>query len=507
MDLSRQTIGSITNKAVDLPAPEYFSLPEKVLQFGTGVLLRGLPDFFVDKANKAGQFKGRIVLVKSTRQETEDAFARQDGLFTHCLLGMEGGKPVEKMVLNASISRLLHAGKDWERILTCAENPRMQIIISNTTEVGIQLADDRIGDLPPASFPAKLLAFLYRRYQIFGRDPEGGMIVIPTELIPDNGNMLREILLELCRRNGLEPNFSDWLMKKNDFCNSLVDRIVPGKLELEKQEEKEIALGYRDQLMIMSEPYGLWAIESGKERVRAALSFQNTDPGVVIAEDISVFRELKLRLLNGAHSLSCGLAILSGLPTVSRSMENPLFSGFIRHLMTREIAPSLTLVKISEDQALEFTDKVLDRFRNPFIEHRWLAISLQYSSKMRLRNVPSLLRFMERFGEIPECMSLGFAAYILFLRVIPGPDGRYYGDAEGKSYLVQDDQAPYFARIWSDPESVVERVLSNTDLWGNKLSELAGFSASVSAWMDLLGEKGGLLTLEKLMTIKGIGNI
>jgi tagaturonate reductase len=162
-------------------------LPEKVLQFGTGVLLRGLPDYFIDKANKAGIFNGRVVVVKSTGHSGADAFAEQNGLYTLCIRGIEQGRNVEENILNASISRVLQASSEWQAVLDCAADPDMQIVISNTTEVGISLMEDSIKAAPPVSFPGKLLAFLYQRYRHFEGSADKGMVIIPTELIPDNG--------------------------------------------------------------------------------------------------------------------------------------------------------------------------------------------------------------------------------------------------------------------------------------------------------------------------------
>ena len=209
MQLSEKTIGEIKRGEIDIPGEGYFALPEKVLQFGTGVLLRGLPDYFIDKANKQKIFNGRVVMVKSTDSGGTDAFDKQDNLYTLCVRGIEDGKNVQEDIINASISRVLSAKKDWEEILKCASSGDMQIVISNTTEVGLVLTKDNVHASPPSSFPGKLLAFLYRRYKSFNGDLSKGMVIIPTELIPQNADKLLSILLELGQQNGLETAFLD----------------------------------------------------------------------------------------------------------------------------------------------------------------------------------------------------------------------------------------------------------------------------------------------------------
>jgi tagaturonate reductase len=492
MNLSKQIISEIKAKDVEIPSAAYFGLPEKVLQFGTGVLLRGLPDYFIDKANKRGLFNGRIVVVKSTGSADTSPFEKQDGLFTLIVRGIEENKKVEEYIVNASISRVLSAKNEWGKILQCAGNPGMEIIISNTTEVGIVLTKDNILASPPESFPGKLLAFLHERYKIFKADPDKGMVIIPTELLPDNGVRLLAILVELANQNRLEDAFVDWVRHKNYFCNSLVDRIVPGRLTAPQQEEAESFLGYRDELMIMAEVYRLWAIESSNEKVKKILSFSQADKGVIIASDISLFRELKLRLLNGSHTLSCGLAWLAGFPIVKKAMDDPAFSSYMRTLMLEEIAPAITSSSLTMEAANNFTGKTLDRYNNPYIAHSWLGITLQYCSKMRMRVIPVLLNHYQRYGTVPRRIALGFAAHLLFMKSEQGTDGLYYGEADGKKYLVSDEFAAYYAQEWKrlDSNGLVTEILKNEKLWGADLHSLPGFAEAVTECLQVLIKEG-----------------
>ncbi|MEO7044862.1 MAG: altronate oxidoreductase, partial [Ferruginibacter sp.] len=204
MKLSKSIIADIQNLPdLNVPAKNVFDLPEKVLQFGTGVLLRGLPDFIINSANNDGLFNGRIVVVKSTDNGNTDLFEEQDGLYTVCVRGIEDGKKVSEDHIIASVSRVLSAASEWDAVLECAANPDMQLIISNTTEVGITLMKDNIHADPPQSFPGKLLSFLYHRFKFFKGDETKGMVIVPTELIPFNADKLLSIVLELAHINNL----------------------------------------------------------------------------------------------------------------------------------------------------------------------------------------------------------------------------------------------------------------------------------------------------------------
>ncbi len=502
MVLSKSTLKDIQYPEVIVPEESIFNLPEKVLQFGTGVLLRGLPDYFIDKANRQGIFNGRVVVVKSTSAGSSSEFDDQDGLYTLCAKGIENGQKTEENIICSAISRVLSATENWNEILKCAQNPEMKIIISNTTEVGIQLVKESIEVSPPTSFPGKLLAFLAERFKAFNGSEASGMVIVPTELIVDNGDKLKAIVLELAAFNQLEEGFINWLENSNSFCNSLVDRIVPGKPDTETVAAYQEKAGYEDQLLTVSEVYRLWAIQ-GDEKVKSVLSFAEADQGVIIAPDIEIYRELKLRMLNGTHTLSCGLAFLAGFDTVKEAMDNALFSGFVSELMKEEIAPAIPY-KVSKQQTDEFAAQVLDRFRNPHIKHQWIAITVQYSAKLKMRVVPVLLKHYQKSDQVPARIALGFAAYLRFMQVEKEQGGKYFGEANGATYPINDDLAHYFYGIKNSiPSDIfVYTILNNTELWGTDLTLLPGFLSAVQQFYTVIASEGALKAIDGLSPTK-----
>jgi tagaturonate reductase len=465
---------------VQIPKPEIFAYPEKVLQFGTGVLLRGLCDYYIHKANQQGIFKGRVVLVKSTDRPGADAFTEQDGLFTQCIKGIDNGVAIEETVINASISRTLTAATEWDSILALAQSADMQVIISNTTEVGIQyVANDPIEGVSPKSFPAKLVAFLHARFQYFDGSAASGMVIVPTELIINNGDVLKDIVLKLAADHQLSSEFISWLQTHNHFCNSLVDRIVPGAPDAETSAAICADLGYTDKNLIISEAYSLWAIQ-GSSKVKEVLSFAKADAGVVIAEDIEIYRELKLRLLNGTHTLMCGMSYLLGFRLVKDVMANGYLSKLVMNLMLSELALAIPY-KMDFKVADRFGRSVLDRFRNPFINHKLIDITVQYTTKMRMRNVPLLINYYKEFGKAPELFAMGFAAYLQFMHAVKEENGKYFGDSNGELYPINCDYAGYFYEAWKDFD--LKKILADTSLWGADLSALPGFEQAVQKYV------------------------
>jgi tagaturonate reductase len=504
MNLSKAFLNDFTAGNLSLPTEELFNLPEKVLQFGTGVLLRGLPDYFIDKANRKGLFNGRVVVVKSTSKGGTKEFDDQNSLYTICVRGIENGKPVQENIVSSAISRVLTADTDWDAILEIAQSPLLKVILSNTTEVGIQLVKESISQKPPVSFPAKLLAVLYARYKALGADGNADLAVIATELISDNGKKLEAIVLELAAFNELEAAFTQWLSVHVRFCNSLVDRIVPGKPNAAALSKLEAELGYKDELIIMAEPYRLWAIE-GDEKVSELLGLEAADEGVIVKPDIEIFKELKVRLLNGSHTLTSGIAYLSGIDTVTRAMSHEATRNYVKDLMMQEIVGAIPY-DIAEDKAVAFANTVIDRFANPTIEHLWINITFQYTMKMKIRVLPVLLNYYKLYHKVPAHIAFGFAAFLRFIKPAGKEGNQYFGSYEGREYPITDDEVAYFYDKAQQSETdYVNLVLADKDLWQTDLTVLEGFNEAVKENYNHILKQGmaaALVGLDQLQVSK-----
>ena len=393
-----------------------FPMTVKVIQFGTGVLLRGLPDYFIHRANQQNVFNGSVVIIKSTNTGGVDEFTEQDALFTHCVRGIYNGENVEESFINTSISSVLTAGSDWDQIIALSKLDSIEIVISNTTEAGMVLDEqDNIVNGTPNSYPGKLLVLLFERWKHFNGDSSKGWVILPTELMPDNGLLLNSILNQLATINNLPTEFIQWMNSANDFCNTLVDRIVPGKLDDSELKKLEAQLGYHDNLLISSEPFALWAIESNKKSTIEKLSFAKIDDSIVIAPSIVKFRELKLRLLNGTHTFTCAIAMLAGFETVIEAMRDASFKKCIQGLIHEELAPCVVGDGISIDEATQFSNKVLERFSNPYIQHKWISIALNFEEKMHMRNSYLMDTYANNHSGPAKYMSMGFAAFCIYM--------------------------------------------------------------------------------------------
>src|SRR5689334_21112129 len=140
--LSRQLAASIAlveRTGIEVPPVETLELPEKVMQFGTGAFLRGFAEYFIDEANRCGMFGGSVVAVSSTGSQRDALLNEQDGLYTLAIQGVEGSAARQRYRIIASLNRAISARDDWSAVLDLARSPDIEIIVSNSTEVGIVL--------------------------------------------------------------------------------------------------------------------------------------------------------------------------------------------------------------------------------------------------------------------------------------------------------------------------------------------------------------------------------
>jgi tagaturonate reductase len=493
--LSRDLIESLRSRSDLLSPPRgYEAWPEAVVQFGTGAFLRGFVEYFLDQAGRSGDFPARVVMVGSTGSGRDRVVGDQDGLYTLYTRGISGGEVREERRIVGVVSRALSAATEWEEVLACARNPELKLIFSNTTEVGIRLDPDDAPSLsPPHSYPGKLARFLFERARAFDFDARAGVVVIPCELIENNGGRLRDLVLELGERWGFGASFRRWISDAVPFCNTLVDRIVPGAPTGAALTELEQSLGYRDELLTTTEVYRLFAIE-GDEALREQLRFAAADSGVLVTPDIAPYRERKVRLLNGGHTVMVPAALLAGCRTVREAVEHEQIGPFLRRVLLEEIVPA-----IDAPGSAEFANEVLDRFANPFIEHSLFDITLHGTAKMKVRVVPSIVSYSERFGRVPECLAFGFAAFLLFMR------GELHSSRVAAGETVPaDDAGERIRSIWDGLEAGdaprlmirVSHLCADAELWGADLTQVPGFVDAVSRFLDTALREGTAAALE-----------
>ena len=463
--LNRSVLPKVSEEHIEKLDERFFNLPERILMFGTGVFLRGLVSHVIHEANTRGDFEGRIVMVQSTGSERAQQINRQDGLYTLQQIGVKENEACESLSIVPSVSRAVSAYDDWHSVLKLADDPQMNIIVSNTTEVGISFnSRDALDSVPPQSFPAKLTAWLYRKYATLGED-SGKQVILPCELIADNGDYLKSLVQRYIGEWILENDFKQWVDQHCIFANTLVDRIVPGRPDEDKLKQLQQRAGYSDQLWIEAEWYRLWAIEGDERVLRNRLGFARNDNSVVISNDITPYIERKVRILNGSHTAMTPVSLLAGNRTVYQTTTDTNTRNYLNHLIFNEIVPSL---RLDRKMVESFANEVLDRFANPYIDHRLKQICLYATTKIEKRILPVIHAYYNNNARWPEGLLLGIAAHLVLLKnVEPQTDG-YTLTLGDDRHHVHDERAREISKLWKTggtvPE-IVEKILSSNEIW------------------------------------------
>ena len=436
--------------------------PIKVLQFGEGNFLRAFVDWILQDLNNNGVINSDVAVVQPMPSGRVKALADQDGLYTLCLEGIDSGEKVQSRKIIDVLRDFINPFEEYDKYLDYAKSEELEIVISNTTEAGIALdTADTDFSVCPKSFPGKLLAFLEARYKHFDGDVSKGLAIIPCELIDHNGDELKRVLLELAEIRGMDKGFTDWLTSANHFTNTLVDRIVPG---YPKDNAAEIceAMGFKDNNIVKGEIFHLWVLQK-EPFVQEKLPADKSGLNVIFADDITPYKQRKVKILNGSHTAMVPVAYLSGIDTVREAVTDEDVGRFVQELVNDEIKPTIDL---PAEEMNAFASSVIERFMNPFIRHELMSIALNSTTKFKTRLLPTYNDYRAKFGKSPKHILFSFASLVVFYR------GKRLSDNEDIALADDPEYIKFWNELWtlSDYNEIAEKALSNSELWEQSLA-------------------------------------
>jgi tagaturonate reductase len=336
-----------------------------ILQFGASRFLQAHVDLFVSDALPRGEAMGRIAVAGTTgspeSRRRVAAFATGKP-YRVLVKGLSNGAIVDESVEVKSVGLGVDAATQWdelERLFIAA-----RCAVSNTADRGYETDPaDRLDDGPPRSFPAKLAKLLLARFSA-GADP---ITLFPCELTPANGEALRRVVLDVLDRWQAPEKARRWVAEECVWVNSLVDRIVSEPLE---------------PLGAVAEPYALWAIED-----QPGLELPCRHPAIVVAADLKPYERLKLFILNLGHTYLAEIwAQDGGAPslTVREAMLDKTIRAKLDALYEEEVLPVFAAIGMGEE-ANAYLKTVIERFSNPFLDHRLAEIYTNHEAKKRRR--------------------------------------------------------------------------------------------------------------------------
>ncbi|GLB53417.1 altronate oxidoreductase [Neptunitalea chrysea] len=455
-------------------------LPIKVIQFGEGNFLRAFVDYAIQQLNtKVGKNFG-VAVVQPIAQGMVHMLEEQDGLYTLFMKGVKKGQEIQEKELISNIVKLVNPYNDYTDYLSLAKEEELEFIISNTTEAGIAyVPTDKLSLQPPSSFPAKLTALLFERFKFFNGDTAKGLTIIPCELINYNADTLKEIIFKYTDNWDLGTEFKKWVTESCTFHNTLVDRIVPG-YPRDQISEYNAQLSYKDNLIVTAEVFFLWVIE-GDDKLKEKLPFDKTGLDVLVVKDMQPYRTRKVRILNGAHTSMVPFGLLYGKTTVKETVDDEFTGDFIQKAVFKEIIEILDMDKAELEK---FADEVFDRFRNPFIKHNLSSIALNSISKFKVRVLPSLLEYVDKFEKVPTHLTFAFACLIRF----------YQGTWNNEALPINDDAAvvDFMKQLWKDNnhETVAKKALGNITFWEKDLNLVNGLTKAVTLALQEIDQNG-----------------
>jgi len=471
--------------------------PVKVVQFGEGNFLRGFVDWMIDIANEKTDFDGGIVLIKPIEFGNLEMFHKQDYQYTVSLRGNVDGKATIMNRKETSDVDAVDSIGEYEKYMGLAEIDTLRFVVSNTTEAGIVFdATDKFELNPPKTFPGKLTKFLHHRFETFNGDMSKGLVMLPVELIDDNGIMLKKCVLQLIELWGLSDEFKNWVENACVFTSTLVDRIITGYPRATEEAEWE-KLGYEDRLMVTGEPFALWVIESEKD-ISEELPLPQAGLPVIYTDNQKPYKQRKVRILNGAHTSFVLAAYLAGKDIVRDSMQDEVIKNFMLKTIYDEVIPTLSL---PVEDLKDFAGQVENRFNNPYVDHALLAISLNSVSKWRARCMPSFLGYIEKTGKLPVHLTFSLAALMAFYTGTEIRGKALIGHRDGQEYNIMDDMfvLEFFRdNCKKETKEFVTAFLENEDFFGQNLNEIAGLTDAVVSYLADIKENGMRAALCKL---------
>lgn len=346
-----------------------------ILQFGTSRFLLAHVAFFVSQALERGDAIGGIGVVQTTGNPSSRArisALAHSRSYPVRIRGREGSVAVDRVVDCHAVQKGWIAELDWAHIRRVMIE-EVRVIVSNTGDAGYRLddrdsADMLVGDEQvPHSFPVKLLVLLHARWQV---RPDEGVSIFPCELVENNGNTLRDIVLGVARQWAMPATFIGYLEHSCVWVNSLVDRIVSEPI---------------DPVGAIAEPYALWAIER-----RTGMELPCVHEQIVVTDDLRTHERLKLFFLNLGHSWLADQWINERRPsneTVLVAMSDPRLRDGIEGIWHEEVLPVFDALGL-RSAAERYIESVRDRLLNPWLAHRIADIATNHEEKIRRRVKP-----------------------------------------------------------------------------------------------------------------------
>lgn len=485
--LSSNTLDQLP-QAVKQPAYSRRDSGVGILHLGIGAFHRAHQAVYSDDVLAASGGDWAICGVSLRQRTVQEQLDPQDGLY--CVVERDGAGDNCRVI--GAVTETIFAPGDPAALVARMADPAIRIVSLTVTEKGYchdpasgQLKLDDPGivqDLKAPATPSTAIGYLVAGLAARWRGGIAPFTVMSCDNLPHNGRMLAGLVKAYAQE--LDPSLSDWIEREGAFPSTMVDRIVPATTEEDRTAIREL-LDLEDEAVVVCEPFRQWVIEDRFTMGRPAWE----TAGAQLVEDVAPFEDMKLRLLNGSHSMLAYLGYLAGYETVAETMANPDFEKLVRRYMDEEATPTLALPGGVDIEG--YKDQLIERFRNPALKHRTWQIAMDGSQKLPQRLL-SVIRQQLKAGGPFEIAALAVAAW---MRYVTGQDER------GGAIDVRDPLAGRLASLaaetGSTPTALVGSYLGVEEVFGDDLPNTEAFRTAVEASVSHLYEMGARQTVAK----------
>lgn len=418
---------------VDVPRYDPKNHKIGIVHFGLGAFHKAHQAFYTDRAIEASGGNWRICGVSLRSTEVPKQLTAQHGLYSLLTRSNDGGNA--RVI--ASIEKALSAREQSEELLALLSMAEIRIVSLTITEKGygidrqtggIDRANSAISDdLKNLSSPQSAIGFIVAALQERRRIGRPGFAVLCCDNLPDNGVFVKGGVLDFAQR--VDPSLAEWIKENVSFPSSMVDRITPAQSS-ETLEYSEKLTGRTDLAAIEAEPFHQWVIEDNFPMGRPDWGAA----GVIFTDDLAPFEMMKLRMLNGSHSLLAYGGFLSGHNYVRDVMGDAEIASLIKRHM---FAAAKTLAPVPGIDLNDYADSLCKRFENPFIAHETKQIAMDGSQKLPQRIFAPAVVALEKGHDVSSFV----LATALWIRYCSGRDEK------GNRYEVDDPISQELLRI------------------------------------------------------------
>jgi len=433
-----------------------------IVHLGLGAFFRAHGALITEDAMRDCGRDWGIIGVSLRSPGIRDKLAEQDNVYT--AVEMSGTGRVPRVV--EALSGVVFAPEDPDALLLQMADPAIKIVSLTVTEKGychipatgeLDVSQADIQADIKSKHPSTAVGYLVRALEMRRNAGLRPFTVLSCDNLPNNGCVAQNVVVGLAAC--IDADLARWIASECRFPSTMVDRIVPATTA-EDIDLLAGTCGHRDLAPVFHEPFCQWVVED--RFVDGARPDYGSVAGVQMVENVEPFELMKLRMLNGTHSALAYLGYLAGCETISDTVQEAVFRGYLQRVWRDEIIPTIT-PPLGVDLTA-YADELLRRYANPAIKHRTWQIAMDGSQKLPQRIL----------GTIAECQGAGRRCDGLILAVAGWM--RYVGgvDEKGKTIDVQDPLAERLRAVTeagSGPYDVVDKLLSVREIFSAALAE------------------------------------